>query len=480
MPPSSQHVSTSRRDLTDPVPGRAHLIGACGSGMQALAELLLDRGWKLTGSDQQAADAKKPQDNRAYSVYGTHAAELVTTDLDLVVHSAAIAADNVERLAAAQLGIPTFSYSQALGRLMQRQSGICVAGTHGKTTTTAMLATILKQSGQEPSVVVGGELIQFGRSGWSGGGADLVAESCEYRRHFLDLHPRLAAITGIEPDHFDCFDSPDSMHDAFYQFANRIPREGTLIVRGDCADSMLAARDCPGGVETFSASTSSDWNLQERTCHGQSQRFRVMHHGRAFCEIALHIPGEHNAVNALAAAALASVAGVEPESIEAALAGFEGVRRRFEVTELPGGITLVDDYAHHPTAVAATLKTARACFPDRRIICAFQPHQVLRTESLLSEFGQAFADADQVLLCPVFTARETAAVGDRADRALNRLAKKIEARGLSVSVLSSLDQLLTTVDDDARLGDVLLTLGAGDIDQVPHELTRTVRRNYKG
>lgn len=479
---------------------RVHLIGAAGAGMRALSEVLLDYGWELTGSDLQATEPvtelpqSTPRSGQILRLHHGHDSSHVPESADLVIFSPAISPDNPERSTADQLGIPQLSYVEFLGELVRHETAICIAGTHGKTTTSAMVASILRESGTDCSAIIGGELIQYQRSGWGSRGDEnrdgsvFVVEACEYRRHFLNFHPQVAAILNIEADHFDCFRTVDESMEAFSRFATQVQPGGTLIVR---ADSPLAgpARDkIEAEVETFvpvgrSASTGrdafiqADWAVSSLREESHRTVVDVIRRGRTFGTVELRLPGRHNVENALAAIALAHATGISADSACEAMSRFQGVRRRFEEIGIWDGVTLIDDYAHHPTAIQSTLWAARKKYPDRRIVVAFQPHQVSRTRNLMNEFARSFTGADRVLLTPIFAAREDPGTATAVQL---ELAERIKSAGCSVEVLASLDHLRATLEDSAEPGDIWLTLGAGNINRIPHEFARTVRRHITG
>lgn len=447
--------------------------------MRALAELLSDLGWTLTGSDQSEPESALQIAGRQLSFHLGHAASHVAPETDVLIFSPAVTESNPERAAAQKLGIPQLSYSQFLGELMRLRTGIAVAGTHGKTTTTAMLATILRECGLAPSAAIGGEVVQYDRSGWGGAGPLFVAESCEYRSHFLDHSPKFATILGIEPDHFDCFPDWDSQLDAFRQFAARVPSDGVLVIPAKSEAAVMAASFSQARIETThvepfpsplgaEGTTMANWFARDIRKTPNGFRFQVDHNGTPFCETELVVPGRHNVENALAAVALAHAAGAEADSIAQALPRFAGVRRRFEVIHSAGEFLLVDDYAHHPTAIRATLKTAREQFGDRRLLVAFQPHQISRTRQLMSDFSGSFAEADELFLVPIFATRESS---DEGEATLIELADRVFDTGVSVRRLASLDHLKPTLDDAARPDDIVLILGAGNISRIAHELS---------
>ncbi len=455
----------------------AHLVGICGSGMKALAEMLCGLGWRVTGSDlQHHSPTARAMQQRGLRIHQGHHDHYLPKDTGVLVYSPAVSPSNPELRRAAQLHIPALSYSQMLGRLMRDRIGISIAGTHGKSTTSAMTATILSDAGLAPSAVVGAELCGRGVSGWAGDGELFVVESCEYRRSFLDLHPKFAVISGVEPDHFDCYHNFEETKSAFADFAAQVAGDGVLLVRGDCPASVAVAKSASAEVFTFSQEPGSDWWMTDLRRTSTGTRFRVFLGGWFFAEISLRIPGRHNQMNALAAAALSHLAGASAADIRESLRDFRGVRRRFEQVGSWRGVTLIDDYAHHPTAVAATLETAREQFDKRRIWCAFQPHQVSRTQALMDDFATCFWRADEILIAPIFAAREE--LDEEPETTARELTARISGGDSRARFCPSLDQMIATLEDEVRPGDVLITMGAGDIDRVPHEFTRRLQRNH--
>jgi UDP-N-acetylmuramate--alanine ligase len=359
-----------------------------------------------------------------------------------------------------------------IGRLMESRTGVCIAGTHGKSTTTAMVGWILSVSGRDPAVLVGAELCDSGRSGRAGNGGLLVVESCEFNRSFLDFPPQHAAILNVEPDHFDCYADLPSLVRAFREFAGRVPVGGVLLVNADSPAAVEAARDLPSRIVTFGMHPQADWYAERVIDQPDGICFDIVCRGQPWGSVRLRLHGEHNVQNGLAAAALCAEIGVGPGDIIAALGSFGGIKRRFEVVGEWNGVTLIDDYAHHPTAVRATLQTARQVYGRRRIWCAFQPHQVSRTVALMDDFAASFDAADEVLVLPAFAAREQ--VTDEPFRVSRELSRRVAARGRASRFVESLDRIILTVDDATRPGDVLIAMGAGDIDRIHHELIRRI------
>ncbi|MBS0205763.1 MAG: UDP-N-acetylmuramate--L-alanine ligase [Planctomycetes bacterium] len=452
----------------------AHLVGVCGAGMKALAELLDGLGWRLSGSDLQASGPSiTALGQHGFRFFQGHTAENLPADADCLVYSPAIRPGNAERMEAARRAIPEWSYSQMIGQLMGTRTGIGVSGTHGKSTTTAMVGWILSVAGFDPAVLVGAELCDGGHSGRAGQSGLLVVESCEFNHSFLDFQPTHAAILNVEPDHFDCYADLPSLVRAFREFARRLPARGVLLVNRDCAAAMDSVRDVSARIVTFGNHAESDWQAHELTDGPDGIRFAIRRREEPWGAVTLRLHGRHNVQNALAAAAMCAELEVRPDDICAGLSSFGGVRRRFEVVGEWQKVTLIDDYAHHPTAIRATLETARQVYGDRRIWCVFQPHQVSRTVALMDDFASSFASADEVLIAPAFAARER--VQDEPAQVSRELARRIAGQGVSSRFTESLDQILTTVDDATRPGDVLIAMGAGDIDRIHHELTRRIR-----
>ena len=447
--------------------------------MKALAEVFIGRGWRVTGSDLQAnSPAGETLRRRGVQLFARHSADHIPADTRLLVYSSAVPDENPERHWAWQHNVPAFPYHEMLGQLMRARTGLSIAGTHGKSTTTALTGCILTSAGLAPTVLVGAEVCGLDANGWTGEGPHVVVESCEYRKHFLSLQPQMAAILGIEADHFDCFaDVPETVQ-AFHEFALQVPSTGLVVIHDACESSRVACRDIAATIETFSfrgdsSASEANWQAAAIEKVPLGHRFRIVYQGSDFCETELHIPGRHHVLNALAAAALCHRAGATAQQIADGIAGFRGIRRRFEVLGEVQGVMVVDDYAHHPTAIQATLRTAREEFGDRRLVVVFQPHQVSRTNGLLEDFSRSFELADDVTIGPVYGARES--YQKELLDVSRRLAEMIAGQGVTARFSGSLDQTRASLDDTLRPKDVLLTLGAGDIDRIHHALTRRLQ-----
>jgi UDP-N-acetylmuramate--alanine ligase len=350
--------------------------------------------------------------------------------------------------------------------------GLAIAGTHGKSTTTLMAARILIEAGLDPTVIAGAAPLRKGAGGRAGRGSIVLAEACEYRRNFLHLGPQAAAILNIEPDHFDCYRSFDELKQAFAQFAARLPSHGLLVAREDCAATELAARAASCPVQTFGLDRRADWRAASlRACRGRFS-FRIVHRGEWIADVVLRVPGRHNLLNALAAAAISFAAGADGPAIERGLSRFAGVHRRLERVGRWNGAVLIDDFAHHPTEVAAALAAVRQMHPRRRLWCVFQPHQVSRTAHLLDEFAASLQNADKIMIADIFRARERPVPGEIAAADLADRARRL---GGDVAAAHSLPEIVKHLSEQLAPDDVLITMGAGNIRNVCDGLVQGIR-----
>lgn len=448
---------------------RVHLVGIGGAGMRSLADVLEAAGWETSGSDLDAGALA----GLRHQVQACHDPDHVDATLDLVVHSDAVPSDNAELARARALGVPTCNYPQMLARLMESRIGVAVAGTHGKSTTTAMAGEILAVAGFDPTVIFGATPIVGDSGGRFGHGRLFVAEACEFRGNFLHLKPHLAVLLGIEPDHFDCFSSPEDLLAAFARFAAGVPEEGLVLARAECPATARAIHGLGCTSESFGLVPTATWQatkLRER--HG-FYSFEVRARERLVADVKLHVPGRHNVFNALAAAALASHCGATGTAIRAGLERFAGLRRRLQLLGEVRGIALLDDYAHHPTEVAAALATVRQMYPDRRVWCVFQPHQATRICHLLDEFAESLHNAEKIIVAEIFRARESSPRAGEITAA--DLAARIAARGADVAQLATAAEIHDHLRQSLRPGDVVITMGAGDIGKIAHELGQGLR-----
>ncbi|OOZ41879.1 UDP-N-acetylmuramate--L-alanine ligase [Solemya pervernicosa gill symbiont] len=449
-----------------------HLIGIGGAGMGGIAEVLLNLGYKVTGSDlQQNAMTERLSSLGAEIVFG-HQAENVA-DADVVVISSAVTSDNPEVVAAQERRIPVVPRAEMLAELMRFRYGIAVAGTHGKTTTTSLIASLLGEGGLDPTFVIGGKLNSAGTNARLGAGRYLVAEADESDASFLFLQPMLAVVTNVDADHLSTYGGDfDRLRDSFIEFLHHLPFYGLAVVCIDDDEVRELLPRITRPLLTYGTAEDADVRAMNISQQGVNTHFEVMLPGReAPLAITLSLPGRHNMLNALAAIAVAVELGVDDESIQQGLARFEGIGRRFQVRgELPlesGRALLVDDYGHHPRELAATVQAIRDGWPERRLVMAFQPHRYSRTRDLLDDFAQVLSECDAVILTEVYSAGETPIAG--ADG--RALARAIRARGkvdpVFVERPSEIAELVASV---ARGGDILLVQGAGNIGVVAQQL----------
>lgn len=439
-----------------------HLVGIGGAGLSAIAHVLLEEGYPVSGSDLVASATTEQLAARGARVTIGHDAACIA-GADVVVVSAAVPPDNVEVVRAHQLGLPVIKRAELLAHMMSGRVGVAVAGTHGKTTTTAMIARALLEAGRDPTFIVGGVIGGLGTSARAGKGP-FVVEADEYDRMFLSLRPWAAVVTNIEHDHPDCYPTFDSMVEAFSQFAATLPEDGVLVA---CWDNPAArqlgeqrqAQNKP--VVLYGTGKGASWqavDVQPNQAGGSD--FVLLDRGRTVGLVRLRVPGVHNVVNALAALAVLDRLGVPFDKARDSLREFLGVGRRFEVTGEAGGVTVVDDYGHHPTEIRATLAAARAHFAGRKLWAVFQPHTYSRVKAFLPGFASAFGDADHVIVMKIYAARER----DSADISGADIAAQSSHR--DIRYLPNLEDAVAYLLERVKPGDVIITLSAGDGNRV--------------
>jgi len=365
---------------------RVHMVGIAGAGMSGIAEVLLNMGFAVSGSDLQLSDVTERLSALGARITEGHSPEHIE-NADVVVYSSAVRPENVEIRAAHEKHLPTIPRSEMLAELMRLKVGIAVSGTHGKTTTTSMIGAILQRADLNPTLIVGGIVRSLQSGVKMGTGELLVVEADEFDRSFLKLTPTMAVITTIEPEHLDTYTDLAGVQDAFVEFANKVPFYGSVIVCGDEPNIGAILPRLKRPIVSYGLGGACDFCAGNISSSEHHTRFQVRRGERLSGEIELQVPGRHNVLNALAAIAVASELDVPMEVSRAALAEFSGVRRRFEIKGEAGGVIIVDDYAHHPTEVENTLRTARTCWPDRRIVALFQPHLFTRTRDFAADFG---------------------------------------------------------------------------------------------
>ncbi|NWG08133.1 MAG: UDP-N-acetylmuramate--L-alanine ligase [Chloroflexi bacterium] len=455
-----------------------HFIGIGGSGLSAIARLLLESGYTVSGSDRALTPfADEVRKAGAQVFVGHHPRNL--TGADWVVRSSAITDDNPEVEAALRAGIPVYKRADFLGRLMEDKTGIAIAGTHGKTTTTAMTAWVLSELGRDPSFIVGGVLNNLGVNARAGKGSPFVIEADEYDNMFLGLKPQIEVVTSLEHDHPDCFPTYESMVESFQKFVDLLPADGTLIV---CVEDVGAASLIPharkSGRNVIAYSVQGDrtinsplWVMAREVKPNKRGGFdfvassNMSSAGLTSVELSLQVPGEHNVRNALAVLAVVEVLGLSSEKAAKALGGFTGTGRRFQLRGEVNGISIFDDYAHHPTEIKATLAGARARFPNRRIWAVWQPHTYSRTQTLFLDFARAFKDADEVIVTEVYAAREP-----KQDFTSAEIVSAMPH--MSARYRQTLEETTKYLLDHLKPGDVVLVLSAGDADQVSTDVLK--------
>jgi UDP-N-acetylmuramate--alanine ligase len=441
----------------------AHFIGIGGIGMSGIAEILLSLGMKVSGSDLRRGPVTDRLAQLGATIYEGHEAGHVA-GATVVVASSAVGAANPEVLEAHARKIPVIQRAEMLAELMRLKYGIAIAGMHGKTTTTSMVASVLTAGGLDPTVVVGGRVDALGSNARLGTTQYLVAEADESDRSFLKLSPILAVVTNLDREHMDCYQDMADVERAFLEFIDKVPFYGAVTA---CVDDPFLKAILPRArrrVFTYGVAAEADFRL-EFVDPGQCRfaRFRVHTAQGPLGPFELHVPGRHNVLNATAAVAIARQLEVAPEKIAEGLSGFSGVDRRFQQCGQARGVTVVDDYGHHPTEIRATLAAAREC-GHSRVFVIFQPHRFSRTHVLLEEFGGAFADADTVIVLPIYAASEEPIPGVTAER----LAARIQ--GPTVHYAPEFAAAVAAIVAEARDGDLILTLGAGSVSQLAPQI----------
>ncbi len=443
-----------------------HMIGIGGSGMSGIAEVLLNLGYKVQGSDIAESATVRQLRQLGADIHIGHAAENLGNP-QVVVRSSAVGDDNPEVMAARSRGIPVIPRAEMLAELMRLRTGIAVAGTHGKTTTTSLTASIFKAAGLDPTVIIGGLLNAYGANGHLGESEYIIAEADESDGSFLCLFPIINVVTNVDYDHIDHYGTQDAIDDAFVAFMNKVPFYGVNVV---CADDPGVRRllprvkrpvltygfgqDCAIRGEIMECAASSWFRVFLKDSRGVESEF---------AEVELAQPGRHNVLNALASIGVGLQAGIDPRDCVAGLAGFSGVGRRFERKGEKNGITIIDDYGHHPAEIAATLATVKQVFPGRRVVMVFQPHRFTRTQALFGEFCQSFEAVDKLFLAEIYPASEKPIPGVSGAS----LAQGIrQVSRTDVTFMPGFDAIVEALKDELKPGDVLITQGAGSVTTV--------------
>jgi UDP-N-acetylmuramate--alanine ligase len=446
---------------------RIHFVGIGGIGMSGIAEVLLDLGFSVSGSDAKSSDTTRRLADKGAVVHVGHAASHVEGS-DVVVTSSAVKADNPEVARARALGVAVIPRAEMLAELMRLKHGVAVAGSHGKTTTTSLVAAILNEGGLDPTVIIGGKVNQLGSNAKMGRGETLVAEADESDGSFLRLTPTIAVVTNLDLEHVDHYTGGlPQLVDAFVTFINKIPFYGLAVLCTDAENVQSLLPRVDRRHVTYGRNRQADWQAIDVEHDGLCSRFTVKHKGVERGRVTLNLVGAHNVLNALAALAVADELGIPFDVASGALSRFGGVQRRFTHKGTVNDIVVVDDYGHHPAEIKATLAAARGAYPQRRVVVLFQPHRYSRTAALIDDFARAFNDADVVRVAPVYAAGEAHIEG--ADH--TALAKKAHAHGhKDIAAVDHLAAGVAALHAIVKPGDLVLTLGAGDITNCGPEL----------
>ena len=447
-----------------------HFIGIGGISMSGLAEILMNEGFRVSGSDMKSSELTDNLEKKGAVISIGQKAENIS-DPDLVVYTAAIHPDNPEYAEAVKKGIPMLSRAELLGEIMANYGeAVNVSGTHGKTTTTSMITDIMLEAGKEPTVTVGGMLDAIGGNIKIGKRDLFIAEACEYTNSFLSFHPTIAVILNVEADHLDFFKDIDDIRSSFKRFALTLPQDdrGYLIINGDIRDVSYFTDAVKCGCLTFGKApgcdlTAADIEFDDKACASYSLIVKGENNGR----VVLSVPGEHNVYNSLAAIGVGLRLGIGLVTIIRALKGYTGTKRRFELKGNVRGFDVIDDYAHHPQEIEATLKAA-AMYPHKKLFVVFQPHTYTRTKALLNEFADALCGADEVILADIYAAREKNTIGISS----GDLADLIAEKGGRSIYIPDFESIKEYIYDNVKEGDLLITMGAGNVVDIADQLVK--------
>lgn len=452
-------------------PERVHFMGIGGISMSGLAEILADRGFKVSGSDRAPSKITELLESKGIKVMYGQVKENITDDIELVVYTAAISADNEELLAAKSKGITCIPRADMLGQIMKNyQIPIAVSGTHGKTTTTSMITTILMEADLDPTVTVGGMLDCIGGNLRIGQSPVFVTEACEYTNSFLSFFPRVSVILNVEEDHMDFFKDINDIRNSFRRFAELLPEDGLLVISADIDNYEEICKNVRCKVLTFGNNPSADYTARDITYSDKGfGRFCVKRSAKAIENakekgdlneyVELNVPGDHNITNALASIAIADFLNIDNDKVDSGLKMFHGADRRFQLKGEVNGITVIDDYAHHPTEIRATLNAARN-YNSKKVTVIFQPHTYTRTKAFFDDFADALSLADTVVLADIYAAREKNTIGISSKDLEEALIKK----GVDAHYFENFDKIEEYVLANCQSGELLITMGAGNVD----------------
>ena len=448
-------------------PSSIYFVGIGGISMSGLAEILKDAGFRVSGSDRSKSPLTETLERKGINVFYGQRAGNITDDIDCVVFTSAIHKDNPEYVATMEKGIPHLTRAQLLGEIMQNyKTPIAISGTHGKTTTTSMVSEILLHAGTDPTLSIGGMLKSIGGNIRVGSTDLFVTEACEYTNSFLSFFPKISIILNIDADHLDFFKDIDDIRHSFRRFAELLPADGALIINADTPKYEEIIKELPCKVITYSLEKEADYTADNITYDefGHAS-FCVLHNGSPIGTCSLKVPGIHNVSNALASIACGQLLDLSDDVIFEGLKSFTGTDRRFQYKGQIGGVTIIDDYAHHPTEIEATLHAAKN-YPHKKIWCVFQPHTYTRTKALLPEFAKALSLADHVVLADIYAARETDTLGISSKDIQERIVKL----GTACEYFPSFAEIENYLNENLAEGDMLITMGAGDVVKIGEEL----------
>lgn len=448
-----------------------HFVGIGGVGVSAIAEILHNRGFQVSGSDAKSSHLTENLEHKGMAITYGHKAELVE-DAEFVVYTTAVNEQHPELARALELGIPCISRPEMLGMLMDEyKTSIAISGAHGKTTTSSMIAMALVKTDMDPTILIGGEVKDLGTNALVGASDIMVAEACEYKESFLSFHPSIAVLLNIDADHLDYYKDIHHIVSAFERYVEGLPSHGVLIYNGDdplCRQVALKAA-CTTKL-SFGMTSDSDFYPTDHALNLEECSEFTLNYPGGSKRISLKIPGEHNVYNALAAFASTTYTAADLNAVATELGNFKGAARRFDAKGYFNGAFIVDDYAHHPSEVKATLKAAKA-MSYKKIICIFQPHTYTRTYELMEEFTEAFTDADEIIITDIYAAREQ----DNGKVHASDLANRIEALGQNVKYIASFPEILDYLEGHLSEGDLLFTMGAGSVSDLgPALISRLV------
>src|SRR5665648_60898 len=450
-----------------------HFIGIGGSGMSGLALILLDSGYKVSGSDIASSKITSRLADKGAIIFKGHNENNVE-NADLVVISSAIHESNPEIKGAKNRKITMIKRAEMLARIMDNKYGIAVAGTHGKSTTASMISLLLEKGGFDPTVVVGGELNNFKNNAKLGKGNHIVVEADESDGSFLELNPRMAVVTNIEDDHLDHYGNMENILKDFKKFIDKVPNNGRVILCKDCENTKGLAKQCIRNYISYGIFTEADLMAKDIELDKLNSKSKIYWHGERIGELYLKVAGYHNILNALAAIAVARELGINFMEIAKILETFQGVHRRMEIiANLDDKILILDDYAHHPTEIKASLSALKSGWQDRRIIAVFQPHRYSRTKLLAEKFGKAFFDADCVIINDIYSANESPISGISGETIFKEVKKSNHRK---VKYLPFKEDILSYLSEIVRPGDIIITMGAGDIWTVGQELAEQLNK----